>query len=168
MYVRRTKNRSSSSSPVWSSTIVLVTGFQNTTRQPQCPSSTSERTTVTASAEGIVANFQLTEGTYTQPGIPVATLIDTTRWRLVASVPENWLEKIRLGDKVYYSLRNYPGRLRTATVEYVGRGVVQGQGVPSGNLPDTDPRRIRQTDTPQAGQEFQVVMHLQAAMSPIV
>ena len=38
-----------------------------------------ERTTVTAPAEGIVANFQLTVGTYTQPGIPVATLIDTTR-----------------------------------------------------------------------------------------
>ena len=120
-----------------------------------------ERTTVTAPADGIVTNFQLTLGTYTQAGIPVATLIDTTRWRLVAAVPENWLEKIRPGDKVYYSLRNYPGRLRTATVEYVGRGVVQGQGVPSGNLPDTDPRRIRQTDTPQAGQEFQVVMHLQ-------
>ena len=120
-----------------------------------------ERTTVTAPAAGIVANFHLTEGTYTQPGVPVATLIDTARWRLVAAVPENWLEKIRPGDKVYYSLRNYPGRLRAATVEYVGRGVVQGQGVPSGNLPDTDPRRIRQTDTPQAGQEFQVVAHLQ-------
>ena len=120
-----------------------------------------ERTTVTAPAEGIVANFQLTEGTYTQPGVPVATLIDTTRWRLVAAVPENWLEKIRPGDEVYYSLRNYPGRLRTATVEYVGRGVIQGQGVPSGNLPDTDPRRTRQTDTPQAGQEFQVVINLQ-------
>jgi multidrug resistance efflux pump len=120
-----------------------------------------ERTTVTASADGIMANFQLTVGTYVQPGIPVATLIDTTRWRLVAAVPENWLEKIRPGDKVYYSLRNYPGRLRTAKVEYVGRGVVQGQGVPSGNLPDTDPRRTRQTDTPQAGQEFQVVIDLQ-------
>jgi multidrug resistance efflux pump len=120
-----------------------------------------ERTTVTASADGIVANFQLTEGTYAQPGVPVATLIDTTRWRLIAAVPENWLEKIRPGDEVYYSLRNYPGHIRTAKVEYVGRGVVQGQGVPSGNLPDTDPRRIRQTDTPQAGQEFQVVIHLQ-------
>ena len=120
-----------------------------------------ERTTVKASADGIVANFQLTEGTYAQKGIPVATLIDTTRWRLVAAVPENWLEKIRPGDEVYFSLRNYPGRIRTAKVEYVGRGVVQGQGVPSGNLPDTDPRRIRQTDTPQAGQEFQVVIDLQ-------
>jgi multidrug resistance efflux pump len=120
-----------------------------------------ERTTVKASADGIVANFQLTEGTYAQSGIPVATLIDTTRWRMVAAVPENWLEKIRPGDQVYFSLRNYPGRIRTAKVEYVGRGVIQGQGVPSGNLPDTDPRRIRQTDTPQAGQEFQVVIHLQ-------
>jgi multidrug efflux system membrane fusion protein len=119
-----------------------------------------ERTTIKASADGIVANFQLTEGTYARPGIPVASLIDTTRWRMVAAVPENWLEKIRPGDKVYFSLRNYPGRLRTAKVEYVGRGVVQGQGVPSGNLPDTDPRRTRQTDTPQAGQEFQVVINL--------
>jgi hypothetical protein len=33
--------------------------------------------------------------------------------------------------------------------------------VPSGNLPDTDPRRVRQTDTPQAGQEFQVIIPLQ-------
>ena len=120
-----------------------------------------ERTTIKASTDGIVANFQLTEGTYARPGIPVASLIDTTRWRMVAAVPENWLEKIRPGDEVYFSLRNYPGRLRTAKVEYVGRGVVQGQGVPSGNLPDTDPRRIRQTDTPQAGQEFQVVINLQ-------
>jgi multidrug resistance efflux pump len=119
-----------------------------------------ERTTVTASADGIMANFQLTVGTYVQPGVPVASLIDTTRWRLIAAVPENWLEKIRPGDEVYFSLRNYPGRVRTAKVEYVGRGVVQGQGVPSGNLPDTDPRRTRQTDTPQAGQEFQVVVSL--------
>jgi hypothetical protein len=87
--------------------------------------------------------------------------IDTTRWRLIAAVPENWLEEIRPGDEVYYSLRNYPGHIRTAKVQYVGRGVAQGQGIPSGNLPDTDPRRTRQTDTPQAGQEFQVVIRLQ-------
>ena len=68
-----------------------------------------ERTTVTASADGIMANFQLTVGTYARPGIPVASLIDTTRWRLVAAVPENWLKKIHPGDEVYFSLRNYPG-----------------------------------------------------------
>jgi multidrug efflux system membrane fusion protein len=120
-----------------------------------------ERTTVQAPAEGIVTNFQLTAGTYVRPGVPVASLIDTTRWRLVAPIPENWLENVRPGDEVYFSLRNYPGRVRTGTVEYVGRGVIQGQGVPDGNLPDTDPRRTRQTDTPQAGQEFQVIIQLQ-------
>jgi multidrug resistance efflux pump len=120
-----------------------------------------ERTTVKTPADGIVANFQLTEGTYVRPGTPVASVIDTTQWRLVAAVPENWLEKIRPGDEVYFSLRNYPGRVRTGKVEHVGRGVVQGQGVPSGNLPDTDPRRTRQADTPQAGQEFQVIILLQ-------
>jgi hypothetical protein len=69
-------------------------------------------------------------------------------------------QRIRPGDRVYFSLRNYPGHIRSAK-EYVDRGVIQGQGVPSGNLPDTDPRRIRQTDTLQAGQDFQVVIHLQ-------
>lgn len=69
--------------------------------------------------------------------------------------------EIRPGDEVYFSLRNYPGRVRAGKVEYIGRGVVQGQGVPSGKLPDTDPRQIRQTDTPQAGQEFQVIVLLQ-------
>ncbi len=118
-------------------------------------------TTVEAPVDGIVANFQLTEGTYVRPGTPVASVIDTKQWRLVAAVPENWLEKIRPGDRAYFSLRNYPGRVRAGKVEHVGRGVVQGQGVPSGNLPDTDPRRTRQADTPQAGQEFQVIIQLQ-------
>jgi multidrug efflux system membrane fusion protein len=120
-----------------------------------------ERTTVQAPADGIVTNFQLTAGTYVRPGVPVASVIDTTRWRLVAPIPENWLENVRPGDKVYFSLRNYPGRVRTGKVEYVGRGVIQGQGVPGGDLPDTNPYRTRQTDTPQAGQEFQVVIQLQ-------
>lgn len=115
-----------------------------------------ERTTVASPVDGIVTNFQLTLGAFAKPGTPVASVIDTTQWRLIAAVPENWLEKIRPGDDVYFSLRNYPGRVRTAKVEYIGRGVLQGQGIPSGNLPDTDPRQTRQPDTPQAGQEFQV------------
>lgn len=120
-----------------------------------------EQTTVKAPTDGVVSNLQSTAGTYARPGIPVASFIDTTRWRLIAAVPENWLEKIRPGDDVYFSLRNYPGRVRTAKVEYVGRGVLQGQGIPSGNLPDTDPRQTRQPDTPQSGQEFQVIIALQ-------
>jgi multidrug resistance efflux pump len=123
-----------------------------------------ERTTVLTPTNGIVANLQLTEGCYAKAGTPVATVIDTTRWRLIAAVPENWLEKVRPGDDVYYSLRNYPGRVRTAKVEYVGRGVLQGQGVPSGNLPDTDPRQTRQPDTPQPEQEFQVIIQLEDSL----
>lgn len=119
-----------------------------------------ERTAVKAPSDGVVSNLQLTEGTYVRPGVPVATFIDTKQWRLVAAVPENWLENVRPGDEVYYSLRNYPGRIRSGKVAHIGRGVLQGQGIPSGNLPDTDPRQTRQPDTPQPGQEFQVIVSL--------
>lgn len=119
-----------------------------------------DKTVLRAPLDGLVSNFHVTPGTYARAGAPLVSLIDGSSWRLIAAVPENWLERIRPGDEVIYSLRNYPGRLRKGKVESVGRGVVQGQGIPAGTLADTDPRRTRQSDTPQAGQEFQVVIRL--------
>lgn len=119
-----------------------------------------DRTVVRAPIHGTVSNLHVTPGTYARAGSPLVSLIDGRSWTMIAAVPENWLELIRPGDQVIYSLRNYPGRLSRGKVESVGRGVLQGQGIPGGTLADTDPRRTRQSDTPQAGQEFQVVIRL--------
>lgn len=119
-----------------------------------------DRSVVRAPVSGTVSNLHVTPGTYARAGSPLVSLIDGSSWKMIAAVPENWLELIRPGDEVIYSLRNYPGRLARGKVESVGRGVLQGQGIPSGTLADTDPRRTRQSDTPQAGQEFQVVIRL--------
>ena len=44
-----------------------------------------------------------------------------------------------------------------SSVRYVS---LQGQGMPSGTLPDTNPRIARQTDTPNDEQRFQVSVAL--------
>jgi len=117
-------------------------------------------TRVRAPFDGVITNLQLAEGTYAKAGTPVISLVATERWRVVANIPENWLERVRPGDRVEVSLRNYPLRIRPGTVEAVSRGVMQGQGMPSGILPDTTPRMPRQTDTPDDEQRFQVTVAL--------
>lgn len=118
------------------------------------------RTRVCAPIDGAITNLQLTKGTYATAGTPVISLVAGERWRVVANIPENWLERVRPGDRAEVSLRNYPLRIRPGKVESVSRGVMQGQGIPSGTLPDTKPRMPRQTDTPNDEQRFQVSIAL--------
>ncbi|MCU0712148.1 MAG: HlyD family efflux transporter periplasmic adaptor subunit [Pirellula sp.] len=118
------------------------------------------QTTVIAPVDGIVTNLHLTAGTYVGPGKPMMTLIDTSSWRLVAPVPENWLSRIKVGDDVQIALRNYPMGFRQGKVLHVGRGALSGQGVPGGTLPDSQSRMGRQLDTPEMAQDFQVIVTL--------
>ena len=119
-----------------------------------------DRTMVAAPCDGVVGQVQLSVGTFVGAGLPVMAVTDPSQWRLRAPIPENWLELVRPGDKVLYSLRNYPLRVRKGTVDAVNRGVIHGQGVPSGNLPDSDARRIRTTDTPDGQSDFFVTVLL--------
>jgi hypothetical protein len=89
------------------------------------------------------------------------SLIDTSQWWLVANVHENWLERVKPGDKVLYSLRNYPSSVRTGTVATVGLGVLPGQGYPNADLADTHERLARRNDAPQETQRFQILVKLQ-------
>jgi membrane fusion protein, multidrug efflux system len=118
------------------------------------------QTTVIAPVDGVVSNLHLTAGTYLGPGKPIMTLIDTNSWRLVAPVPENWLSRIKVGDDVQVALRNYPRDFRQGKVLHIGRGALSGQGVPGGMLPDSQSRMGRQLDTPEMGQDFQVIVSL--------
>jgi multidrug resistance efflux pump len=118
------------------------------------------QTTVLAPLDGIVTNLHLTNGTFLGPGKPIMTLIDTNSWRLVAPVPENWLSGVKVGDNVQIALRNYPGKFRQGKVLHIGRGALSGQGVPNGTLPDSQSRMGRQLDTPEMGQDFQVIVSM--------
>ncbi len=119
-----------------------------------------EQTLVRAPCDGVASNFQLTPGTYASPAKPVATIINNSSWRLVVPLPENWLSRVKPGDNATVALRGYPLGFREGKVQFIGRGVISGQGVPSGTLSDPQPTVMRQTDTPEMSQGFQVIIDL--------
>lgn len=95
-----------------------------------------EWTRVHAPAHGLVTNVQLRAGSFVLPGHPVLTCIDVDEWWVVANFRENNLERLRPGQPAAITFKSYPGRTFPGTVGTVGWGVGQGQGVPSGALPD--------------------------------
>jgi multidrug resistance efflux pump len=89
-----------------------------------------------APSDGLVTDLQLREGAYTHIGRAAMTLIETSRWIVVANFRENALTWVREGQPAIIAFRGLPGRLFGARVGAIGWGVSQGQGVPSGQLPD--------------------------------
>jgi multidrug resistance efflux pump len=95
-----------------------------------------EWTRVYAPADVHITNLQLQVGSYATIGKPVMACIDKERWWIVANFRENNLEDVRPGQRVEVSFKSMPGRFFAGTVQSVGWGVGQGQGVPSGELPN--------------------------------
>jgi multidrug resistance efflux pump len=94
-----------------------------------------EWTKVYAPANGLITNLQLQVGSYVPVGRPVLACIDTDQWWVVANFRENNLENVRPGQPVGVAFKTFPGRIYSGTVQSVGWGVGQGQGIPSGELP---------------------------------
>jgi len=95
-----------------------------------------EWTRVYAPANGYVTNVQLREGCYIHVGTPVITCIDGDDWWVVANFRENAMARLRPGQPAKVAFRSSPNRVFDAHVISVGWGVSQGQGVPSGQLPE--------------------------------
>jgi multidrug resistance efflux pump len=91
---------------------------------------------VYAPSDGLITDLQLRKGAYAHVGQAVMTLIESGRWLVVANFRENAMSRMREGQPACVALRGAPGRLFDAHVVSVGWGVSQGQGVPSGQLPD--------------------------------
>jgi multidrug resistance efflux pump len=113
-------------------------------------------TRVQAPCDGVVTDLQLREGAYVHTGQAAMTLIDTSRWLIVANFRESSLARLREGQPARIALRGAPGQLFDAQVFSVGWGVSQGQGVPSGLLPDV---KMPSSWVPPA-QRFQVRLTL--------
>jgi multidrug efflux system membrane fusion protein len=91
---------------------------------------------VFAPCDGVITDLQLRAGAYVHTGQGALTLIDTSRWLIVANFRENALVRLRPGQPALVALHGEPGRLLAARVESVGWGVGAGQGIPSGVLPE--------------------------------
>jgi multidrug resistance efflux pump len=115
-----------------------------------------EWTRVYAPCDGLITDLQLREGAYTHTGRAAMTLIDTSHWLVVANFRENALTRLREGQPAGVAFRSLPGRVFGGRVVSVGWGVSQGQGVPSGQLPDV---KVPASWVPPA-QRFQVRLTL--------
>jgi multidrug resistance efflux pump len=113
-------------------------------------------TRVDAPCDGLMTDLQLRVGAYTPTGRAAMTLIDTSRWLVVANFRENALTRVREGQPAGVAFRGVPGRVFGARVVSVGWGVSLGQGVPSGQLPDV---KVPASWVPPA-QRFQVRLTL--------
>jgi len=109
-------------------------------------------TKVFAPCSGVITNLQLREGAYAHVGQALLTCIDTSQWLIVAQLREKALERMRPGQPALVAFQGIPGQLWPARVQFVGWGVSQGQGVPSGLLPDVK----NQTSWIPLSQRFQV------------
>ena len=98
-------------------------------------------TTVTAPADGFVTNLQLREGYVARAGQPVMSFVDTSERYLVAALSQNVVRHVEVGNDVEVALELYPGRILNGTVDSIIWASGEGQGDPSGSLPDVDTLR---------------------------
>ncbi len=109
-------------------------------------------THVHAPCDGLITDLQLRDGAYVHTGQAVMTLIDTAHWLVIANFRESSLAHLHEGQPANVALRGLPGTLLEARISSIGWGVSQGQGIPSGQLPDV---KIPTSWVPPA-QRFQV------------
>lgn len=91
---------------------------------------------VHAPCDGMITNLQLRDGAYAHVGQAVLTCIDTSEWLIVANYREVCLQRMEVGQPALIAFQADPGHLWPAKVRFLGSGVNQGQGIPSGQLPD--------------------------------
>jgi len=95
-------------------------------------------TTVAAPAGGFVTNLQLREGFVARAGQPVMSFVDSSERYLIAPLSQNVVRHVEVGNDVEVALELYPGRILNGTVDSIIWASGEGQGDPSGSLPDID------------------------------
>lgn len=78
--------------------------------------------TITAPFAGVISSRNVNQGAYVGPSgkgseLPIFTLQELTRLRLVVSVPEAYKAYIRLGDEVKFTVKAYPDKIFTGRIQ---------------------------------------------------
>jgi membrane fusion protein, multidrug efflux system len=77
---------------------------------------------VYAPTSGVVEVLNIKEGEFANPGMPVGTIVNLNRLKVVADVPENYVGKIRKGEKVRIIFPTL-GEDLEATVSMIGKTI---------------------------------------------
>jgi len=95
-------------------------------------------TSVRAPFDGYVTNMNTSQGAYAHVGTPIFTLIDTSRWWVLANYRESKLKHIRPGQHVEVYLMDQPSKRYDGVVDSIGRGVFPEDGGTADGLPNVD------------------------------
>ncbi len=71
-----------------------------------------------------------------QPTEPVMTFVDTSERYLIASLNQNVVRHVEVGNDVEVASELYPGQILNGTVDSIIWASGEGQGDPSGSLPE--------------------------------
>jgi membrane fusion protein (multidrug efflux system) len=84
------------------------------------------QTMITSPFAGSVEEHFIEEGEQVAPGTPVARVVNTTRVKVVAGIPERYAGDIRKGTGVRLTFSSYGVPERTANVSFVGNAIDTG------------------------------------------
>jgi RND family efflux transporter MFP subunit len=78
--------------------------------------------TITAPFAGVISSRNVNQGAYVGPSgkgseLPIFTLQELKRLRLVVSIPEAYKAYIRLGDEVKFTVKAYPNKIFTGRIQ---------------------------------------------------
>lgn len=80
-------------------------------------------TAVAAPMTGVISENNVNEGDVVAPGTPLFTVIDPSSMRLAASVRSEDLPTLRVGTRVDFGIRGFPGQTFTGFIEQVAPAV---------------------------------------------
>ena len=82
--------------------------------------------------------MNISPGAYARAGTPMFTLIDTSRWWVLANYRESKLKHIHPGQHVQVYLMDQPDHRYDGVVDSVGRGIFPEDGGTADGLPNVD------------------------------
>jgi len=75
---------------------------------------------IRAPFSGIVDQIFVKEGEISMPGQPVIQLVNLSEMEVTADIPENYLPKINIGDKIKLSFQTYPDVIIESKISFKG------------------------------------------------
>lgn len=94
---------------------------------------------VRAQVSGYVSNLNIARGEYANQGVQLFTIVDDSRWYVLANYRETLLERIEPGMTAEVWLLACPGRPLRGVVEGIGKAIYQPVGASIEALPGVPP-----------------------------